>query len=134
MPPFRNSKYLFLPSPSPSSSSNAFQTFAPTSFQSRVSSERESDSDNTSVTGRVYKENHNRHANKDSTYDQYRFDTFHDQIDEVEEPCEGILSGCSIFSSIPNSQVCDISSKLNDMRAPFYKRKKISTKERCSIM
>ena len=61
-------------------------------------------------------------------------ETFHDQIDEVEEPCEVMLSGCSIFSSIPKSQVCDKSTKFSTINAPIYKRKKISAKERCSIM
>ena len=59
-------------------------------------------------------------------------ETFHDQINEVEEPIEVILRGCSIFSGIP--QVCDKSTKFSAINAPIYKRKNISAKKRCSIM
>ena len=143
MPPFRNSKYLVLPSPSPSSSSNAYQPFSPTSFQSRMSSDRESvssqsvaDSVNTSFSDNCHRTNHLRPFKNKNLNDRYRVDVFKDHIEEVEETCEVVSSGCSIFPPRPKSQLCDKSSKLRSVNAPSSSRmnKKNPAKERCSLM
>ena len=119
MPPFRNSKYLALPSPSPSCSSNAFNPFSPTSFTSSLSSE--SDIINRADLSINFKR-------KNIMQYQNKMISYNDQIVELEEPSE-VLSGCSIFSPEPKS-------KLSCHNAPFYKNKtkNESLKARCSIM
>ena len=143
MPPFRNSKYLVLPSPSPSSSSNLYQPFSPTSFQSLLSSDRESvssqsvaDSVNTSFSDNCQRTNHLKPFKNKDLNDRYRIDVFKENIEEVEETCDLVSSGCSIFPQKPKSKLLrDKSSKLRSLNAPSFSRnKKNPAKERCNLM
>jgi len=143
MPPFRNSKYLVLPSPSSSSSSNAYQPFSPTSFQSRLSSDRESVSSRSATDSGFYssgeqfhRTNHLRQIKSPNFNERYRVSALQDHIEEVEETCEEMSSGCSIFPTRPKFQISDKSTKLRSVKSPSSNRlsKKNHTKDRCSLM
>jgi len=117
IPPFRNSKYLPLPSPSTSGSFSSSPTFSPTSFQS-VSPPC------------TYRASHSRRENIKG---QKKVKSRNEKIIEVEEPGEVLLSGCSIFSHGPKS---DKTCKLNSYNTALLKarNKNGSMKERCSLM
>ena len=134
IPPFRNSKYLLLPSPSTSSSSMSYQAFSPTSFHSALSSDR--DSGFYSSTEHFHQTKYLRKVKSPNISEQFRGTALQDQIKEVEETCEEHPSGCSIFPTRQKIQISDKSPKFRTSKSPSSNRlgKKNIDKERCSLM